>query len=90
MIKLAEEDGLIGRLSNSILEEAIITARKWLSKRYNFGRMTVNVSAMELANPHYLENVLTLCKKHGVPHSFIENEITESVRLDCVNNSVCT
>lgn len=89
-IKVAEENGFIGKLGYYILEEAIKAAKKWLNKGYNFGRVAVNVSALELLNPRYLDNILALCKKYDLPHSYIEIEITESVSLDCVKNSVNT
>lgn len=87
-IQYAEENGFIIKLGQYILEEAIKTAIMWLNKGYNFGKMAVNASALELAHPDYLNQLLALCDQYELPCSYVEIEITESIHLYSVKNSL--
>lgn len=87
-IQYAEQNGFILKLGHYVLEEAISTAKKWLTKGYDFGRMAVNVSVVELASPGYLNNLVALCEKYDLPYSAIEIEITESMHLHSVLDSI--
>lgn len=87
-IQYAEENGFIVKLGHYVLEEAIKAAKRWQNKGYDFGRIAVNVSAIELGNPNYLNNLLALCDKYALPYSSVEIEITESTHLHSVKDSI--
>lgn len=77
-IPLAEEAGLIGTLGEHVLTVACGIAAKW-PETVN---VSVNVSAIQLWRPDYLETVKRALESSGLPASRLEMEITESVLLD--------
>lgn len=80
-IPLAEETGLIGELSETILHQACNQARAWLDAGMPL-QVSVNLSVQHLRQG----NVLTLVRKaladSGLPASMLELELTESQLLD--------
>lgn len=87
-ISIAEENGFIRELGRYVLEESIKSAKRWYDQGYSFGHVAVNVSILELSNPLYVNNLIDLCAKYELPHSYIEIEITESVDFNSVCNAV--
>lgn len=87
-ISIAEENGFIRELGQYVLEESIKSAKQWTNQGYSFGHVAVNVSILELSNPYYVQNLIDLCAKYKLPHSYIEIEITESVDFNYVRNVV--
>lgn len=83
-IPLAEKQGLMPALGHSILEKSLKIASRWVSKGYDIGVLSVNVSPMELIDPEFLPNLLQLCKKYQFTHRQLEIEITEGIFLDAI------
>lgn len=80
-IPIAEECGLIGPLSDSILREACWKAAAWARLGLHT-KMAVNVSALQFRGDHFAERVLRVVEHAGLaPHS-LELEITESVVVE--------
>jgi EAL domain-containing protein (putative c-di-GMP-specific phosphodiesterase class I) len=76
-IPLAEQTGLISRLTNVVLESAIAQAGAWLEEGLTL-RMSVNVSPRNLLDPHLPRLIATLLDRGGVPPELLQLEITES------------
>lgn len=78
-IRAAELNGSIGELGAQVLETACGVLSVWLSERGAGSlRMTVNVSAFQLADPSFPDVVRAALDKTGVPPSRLCLEITES------------
>ena len=86
-IHLAEECGLIGRVGEIILNEALRQCGEWLGelRRQRSGRtlsMFINLSASQVMDDRLPDIVAAALAKHGVPAAALGLEITESVLMD--------
>ena len=73
-IPIAEENGMITKLGNWVLETACAEAAGW-AKPIN---VAVNVAAAQLEEPGFVERVRDVLAETGLPPSRLELEITES------------
>ncbi|QTE28263.1 EAL domain-containing protein [Pengzhenrongella sicca] len=78
-IPLAEETGLIVALGRLVFDKACAQMHAWLEAGYCGLRLSVNVSARELHEKHYLEDVRTALRKHSIPPTILVLELTESI-----------
>ncbi|MCM8556363.1 EAL domain-containing protein [Sphingomicrobium sediminis] len=76
-ISVAEECGLIGKLGDYVIEEAIRQAAEWP----DHVRVAINLSPIQFNDPKLVEKVATLLQTHEVRADRIELEITEGVFL---------
>jgi EAL domain-containing protein (putative c-di-GMP-specific phosphodiesterase class I)/GGDEF domain-containing protein len=77
-IPVAEESGLIGPLSDAIMQEACWKAAAW-TRAGKFAKVAVNVSALQFRSERFAERVLRIVEHSGLPPDHLELEITESV-----------
>ncbi len=73
-IPIAEEHGLIARLSEQVIAAALQQASKWPG---NFN-LTVNISPVQLSDPWLAQRLVRLLAEHGFPAHRLVVEITES------------
>jgi diguanylate cyclase (GGDEF)-like protein len=73
-IPVAEETGMIGDLSMSIIRKAMIEAKEWDPKL----TISVNISPVQLKDPWLAQKIVKLLVETGFPASRLEVEITES------------
>jgi diguanylate cyclase (GGDEF)-like protein len=73
-IPVAEETGMIGDLSMSIIRKAMIEAKDWEPKL----TISVNISPVQLKDPWLAQKIVKLLVETGFPASRLEVEITES------------
>ena len=82
-IDVAEESDLILHLGRFVLDSACATAARWSSE---FGdrapEMSVNVSARQLHDPDFLDDVRGALRVHSLEPRLLRLEITESVLAD--------
>ena len=78
-VPVAEDTGLIIELGAFVLDEACRTARIWLDSGFDFKRISVNISPIELWQPRFDQMVSATLVKHGLPASYLCLEVTESV-----------
>jgi diguanylate cyclase (GGDEF)-like protein len=76
-IPLAENSGLISRLSRWGIEQAVMTLRQWHLIGHDI-TMAVNVSARLLTDLDLPDFVAEVLARHGVPASRLTVEVTES------------
>ena len=81
-IPLAERVGLIGTLGHWVLEQACRQAQAWREQGLEVGRMSVNVSAPQLARGDLPEQVDAILARTGLPPEGLALEITESVLME--------
>ncbi|WP_394005133.1 EAL domain-containing protein [Luteimonas sp. WGS1318] len=80
-IEIAESTGDIVAIGEWVLREACRQAAAWDAAGLAFGRMSVNVSAVQLRDPGFAQRVLAACSATGWPPARLELEITESALL---------
>ncbi|HEX4762786.1 MAG TPA: EAL domain-containing protein [Usitatibacter sp.] len=80
-IQAAEESGLIVPIGEHVLREALRQARTWQAngKRY---RISVNVSASQLARSSYVERLRRAIQDAGIDPRLLELEVTEGVIIE--------
>ncbi|MGD8120878.1 sensor domain-containing phosphodiesterase [Vibrio sp. TRT 2004] len=77
LIHLAEQNGLIFEVGSFVLRSAIQKAAEWSAKVDNF-RVSVNVSAVQLQSPQFVNQIEDLLTAYELPARYLELEITES------------
>lgn len=80
-IPVAEDSGEILRIGEWVLAEACAQAARWHAQGLTFGRIAVNVSAVQLRTPDFAQRVLRLCALAGWDPSRLELELTESALM---------
>ncbi|MDF1501445.1 EAL domain-containing protein [Roseisolibacter sp. H3M3-2] len=85
-VPVAEETGLIGALGGWVLRHASARVAGWNTQRAGLGRppltLTVNVSARQIYEPGFVDEVLGVLAQSGLQSGQLLLEITESVMLD--------
>jgi EAL domain-containing protein (putative c-di-GMP-specific phosphodiesterase class I) len=76
----AEQGGLMRNLTRCVLEESLLQLRAWRSTGMEID-LAVNVSARDLADARFPDEVAGALDEHGVEPSWLELEVTESVLL---------
>ena len=80
-IPIAEETGEIVPIGRWVLEEACRQAVEWHQKGLAFGRMAVNVSAVQLRRPEFAGEVVAIAQRCGWPTDRLVLELTESTLM---------
>ena len=81
-IPIAEETGLIVPLGSMVLRSALAAIAGMRARGLEPGRLAVNASAPQLADPGFPETVARLCREAGLGPDRLEIEVTETVLLD--------
>ena len=82
LISIAEEAGLITKLSYQIIEKTLAIMARFKHNGLEPGIVGLNVVATQLHEPNFARNLLALLRKYAIAPSEIEIEITEHVMLD--------
>ncbi len=77
-IPLAEEIGLIEKLDQWMMEEAMMTTLAWQKEGLSVGKLSVNISMNEIEDKNFVGSVKELLAKTGFDPRGFELEITES------------
>lgn len=77
LINLAEKNGLIFEIGQYVLDAAIQKAAQWVTQIKEF-KLAVNISAVQLANPRFAEQVKQSLQRYQLPAANLELEVTES------------
>ena len=80
-IPIAEETGEIVAIGRWVLEQACRQASAWHEKGLDFGRIAVNVSAVQLRRPEFAGEVVAIARRFGWPTDRLVLELTESTLM---------
>ena len=83
-IPLFEKNGFISELDAYVWEQSCHAMRRWLDSG---GRLVpvsvaVNISRLDIYNPHLCDNLRALTEKYSLPPSLLKLEITESAYIE--------
>jgi diguanylate cyclase (GGDEF)-like protein/PAS domain S-box-containing protein len=78
-VPIAEECGLIVPIGRWVLREACRQVQVWLVAGLRAVPVSVNVSAVEFRHSNFAEGVALILKETGLPSSYLELELTESI-----------
>jgi diguanylate cyclase (GGDEF)-like protein/PAS domain S-box-containing protein len=87
-IPIAEDCGLIVPIGRWVLREACKQSRAWIDSGYPAISMAVNVSATEIGEARFLEEVFEILRNSGLEPGLLEIELTESVLMKRVESTV--
>jgi PAS domain S-box-containing protein len=87
-IPLAEESGLIGPLSQWVIQEALGQNRRWQEMGLPSLRMAINLSARQFVDEDLLTDTLRALKESNVDPNLLELEITESMMMHNTEKTV--
>ena len=78
-IPIAEDRGMMVAIGNWVLTRSCRQLRQWRDAGYPFpGRVAINVSAQQMDQPDFMDQLLTTVEDAGLSPADIELEITES------------
>jgi EAL domain-containing protein (putative c-di-GMP-specific phosphodiesterase class I) len=78
-IPIAEETGMILPIGEWVLRTACSQAKVWHDEGLMAGRVSVNVSSIQLAQRNFASVVATVLRETGLPPELLELEISESL-----------
>ncbi|MEI6332016.1 MAG: EAL domain-containing protein [Pseudanabaena sp. ELA645] len=89
-VAIAEETGLIVALDSWVFQEACHQLAKWKAKFVNSHdlKMSINLSAQDIRNPNLLTDIDHILAETGLDGKSITLEITESMLLDDINQTI--
>lgn len=88
-IGLAEQTGLILPLGDWMLKRACVQLSQWADKPELSGiQLAVNVSAQQLHQPDFVQQVLDIVERCGVQPGRLKLELTESMLIDNVDDVI--
>lgn len=79
-VMVAEDCGLIVPLGYWVMRTACRDAVRWQAGGPL--RVSVNISARQLGDPHFLERVMDILREEGLPARLLEIELTETVLME--------
>lgn len=80
-IPVAEENGLINEIGLWVLDAGCAELKKWHQAGHQQLNLAVNVSSKQLVQTDFEQQVFDTLKKHEIPGSALELEITENVLI---------
>lgn len=81
-LPVAEKTGLMPAIGRIIFREAIRAAARWHGQGLEFGRLALNASGSELAQPDFAGFLFEMLAEMALPAEKLALEIVESVILD--------
>ncbi|WP_236216321.1 putative bifunctional diguanylate cyclase/phosphodiesterase [Pseudomonas rhodesiae] len=87
-IPVAEDSGLIVPLTQWVLRQACEQAQAWRGMGLPPLCMSVNVSPIDFRQRDFVDNLTAILKQSGLPPARLELEITESVLMQNVDETV--
>ncbi len=85
---MAEDSGLIVRVTLWVLQQACEQTQAWRAMGLAPLTISVNVSAIDLRQRDFVDNLAAILKQTGLPPAQLELEITESVLMQNVEETV--
>lgn len=89
-IPVAEDSGLIVPLSQWVLRQACEQARAWQAAGLPPICISVNISAIDFRQRHFVAHLAAILEKTGLAPRLLELEITESVLMQNVEDTLVT
>jgi|GEM_PF-3202929 diguanylate cyclase (GGDEF)-like protein len=81
-VEIAEESGAIKDIDYWVLNTTCKQYKEWLDTKKMSQPISINVSAHELKQKGYAQNVLAVLRKHKIPAEKVILEITETSLID--------
>ena len=83
-----EDSSLATQLTDRMLDRVLTDMAGWLDQGHSLGRIAINGSPADFRRDDFAERILSRCHETGVSPSLLELEVTETVFLDRLSDSV--
>ena len=80
-IPIAEESGMITEISTFVMEKACLEAVKWQHMSEHPIEIGVNISGIQFAREHFVEEVMEMLSRTGLSPALLQLELTERIML---------
>jgi len=87
-IPVAEESGMIVEIGYFVIDQACDFLNKLRSEGYDELHVGVNISARQLAEPNFIDNLISRIDDKGITPAMMDLEITESITASEVYNAI--
>lgn len=87
-IPLAEETNLIFEIGDWVLNKVCSDLRRWQDEAQDPGRIAINLSLKQLAQPNFSRNIKAILDRHHIDPSCFELEITESTLMHDTEHTI--
>lgn len=87
-IPIAEKNGFIIELGNWVIKSVLKQIRDWLDNDLNVLPVSINVSAVQLAQPHFISYLLQQLERYQIPGNLLEIELTEGVLMENIDTTI--
>lgn len=87
-IPIAESSGLIIPIGDWVLENACITAKRWLDTGLNLGHLAVNIAGPQITRGNLIKSCQNALSKSALSPSLLELEVTEGFIMKDAENSI--
>jgi diguanylate cyclase (GGDEF)-like protein/PAS domain S-box-containing protein len=77
-IPIAESSGLIGHIGRWVLRAACAECKRWVAEYPAQMRLSVNVSARQVVDENFIDDLRAVLRETGFPPERLELELTES------------
>lgn len=78
-INVLEQDGLMVKLDQYIMNSVCSQLKVWMSKGYRLMPISVNISKLNFYDSNFENNMVSVVENYGVPPNLIKLEIAEDV-----------
>jgi len=85
---VAEECGIIVDLGDWVLDTAISDIKNWLDAGLEVGKLAINFSNKQIEQIDFVDKIVRALKKHDFPGNRLEVEITESMLMHNIDQTV--
>ena len=81
-IPIAEKNGFIIELGSWVIENVLKQIKDWLERNIPVVPVSINVSALQLHESHFADNLLQQLEHYQTPGHLLEIELTEGVLME--------
>lgn len=89
-IPIFERNGFVDRVDRYMLERACIRLRQWMDAGLSCVPVSVNLSRQNLFSSDLINRIERTVDSYGIPHDFIELELTEGIVAESIEQLVET
>lgn len=86
-IPIAEKNGFIIEIGNWVIKNVFIQIRKWLDKEISIVPVSINVSAIQLRQPLFIDYLFQQLEHYQIPGNLVEIELTEGVLMENIEET---
>jgi diguanylate cyclase (GGDEF)-like protein/PAS domain S-box-containing protein len=83
-----EDSALATQLTDRMIDRVLADMAGWLDEGHSFGRIAINGSPADFRRDDFVDRLLIRCRNVGISPSLLELEVTETVFLEQLADSV--